>query len=120
MSEFASFGDAITRRHQMVSFRHRFSKMRSAMALHHASWPVISIELDNPTDVASVQTLRAAYRECGSACNKGPVSGVAKSQVSRLVTEIDERVNALLTRPIEGEWPCARFEGAGVSRNDPG
>ena len=32
-------------------------------------------------------------------------SGVSKSQVSRLVVEIDERVNAFLTRPIEGEWP---------------
>jgi len=32
-------------------------------------------------------------------------SGVSKSQVSRLVEEIDERVNAFLTRPIEGEWP---------------
>ena len=32
-------------------------------------------------------------------------SGVSKSQVSRLVGEIDERVNAFLGRPIEGEWP---------------
>ena len=32
-------------------------------------------------------------------------SGVSKSQVSRLVEEIDERVNAFLARPIEGEWP---------------
>ncbi len=32
-------------------------------------------------------------------------SGVSKSQVSRLVEEIDERVNAFLTRPLEGEWP---------------
>lgn len=32
-------------------------------------------------------------------------SGVSKSQVSRLVVEIDERVNAFLARPIEGEWP---------------
>jgi len=32
-------------------------------------------------------------------------SGVSKSQVSRLVEEIDERVNAFLTRPIEVEWP---------------
>jgi transposase-like protein len=32
-------------------------------------------------------------------------SGVSKSQVSRLVAEIDERVNAFLARPIEGEWP---------------
>jgi putative transposase len=32
-------------------------------------------------------------------------AGVSKSQVSRLITEIDERVNAFLNRPIEGEWP---------------
>lgn len=30
---------------------------------------------------------------------------VSKSQVSRLIIEIDERVNAFLNRPIEGEWP---------------
>ena len=32
-------------------------------------------------------------------------TGVSKSQVSRLITEIDERVNAFLDRPLEGEWP---------------
>src|SRR4051812_19501733 len=32
-------------------------------------------------------------------------SGVSKSQVSRLCMEIDERVNAFLSRPIEGAWP---------------
>jgi putative transposase len=30
-------------------------------------------------------------------------TGVSKSQVSRLCGEIDERVNAFLTRPIEGD-----------------
>ena len=33
------------------------------------------------------------------------MSGISKSQVSRLVEEIDERVNAFLARPIEGTWP---------------
>jgi putative transposase len=33
------------------------------------------------------------------------MSGVSKSQVSRLCEEIDERVNAFLERPIEGDWP---------------
>src|SRR5471032_1859488 len=33
------------------------------------------------------------------------MSGVSKSQVSRLCEEIDERVNAFLDRPLEGEWP---------------
>ena len=32
-------------------------------------------------------------------------SGVSKSQVSRLVAEIDERVQTFLQRPIEGDWP---------------
>ena len=33
------------------------------------------------------------------------MTGISKSQVSRLCGEIDERVNAFLTRQIEGEWP---------------
>ena len=31
--------------------------------------------------------------------------GMSKSQVSQLCTEIDERVNAFLSRPLEGTWP---------------
>ncbi len=33
------------------------------------------------------------------------MSGISKSQVSRLCEEIDEKVKAFLERPIEGEWP---------------
>jgi putative transposase len=33
------------------------------------------------------------------------MSGISKSQVSRLCEEIDVRVNAFLDRPIEGDWP---------------
>jgi hypothetical protein len=33
------------------------------------------------------------------------MSGLSKSQVSRLCTEIDERVQSFLNRPIEGDWP---------------
>jgi putative transposase len=33
------------------------------------------------------------------------MSGVSKSQVSRVCEEIDERVQAFLDRPIEGDWP---------------
>jgi putative transposase len=33
------------------------------------------------------------------------MSGISKSQVSRLCAEIDEKVNAFLARPIEGDWP---------------
>lgn len=33
------------------------------------------------------------------------MEGISKSQVSRLCSEIDERVQTFLNRPIEGEWP---------------
>lgn len=33
------------------------------------------------------------------------MSGISKSQVSRLCEEIDDRVKAFLARPVEGEWP---------------
>jgi putative transposase len=32
-------------------------------------------------------------------------TGISKSQVSRLCEDIDERVRAFLSRPIEGSWP---------------
>lgn len=33
------------------------------------------------------------------------MTGISKSQVSRLCEELDEKVQAFLGRPIEGEWP---------------
>ena len=33
------------------------------------------------------------------------MSGISKSQVSRLCGEIDDRVNTFLNRPLEGDWP---------------
>ncbi len=47
-------------------------------------------------------------------------SGVSKSQVSRLCGEIDERVNAFLSRPIEGEWPYLWLDATYVKSVRPG
>lgn len=33
------------------------------------------------------------------------MAGILKSQVLRLAGEIDDRVNALLERPVDGDWP---------------
>ena len=38
------------------------------------------------------------------------MDGISKSQVPRLCGEIDERVNAFLARPIEGDWPYLWLE----------
>lgn len=34
------------------------------------------------------------------------MTGISKSQVSRLCEEIDGKVKAFRNRPIEGDWPC--------------
>jgi len=47
-------------------------------------------------------------------------SGVSKSQVSRLVAEIDERVDAFLARPIEGEWPYLWIDATYVKAREAG
>ena len=47
-------------------------------------------------------------------------SGVSKSQVSRLVEKIDERVNAFLTRPIEGAWPYLWIDATYVKAREAG
>ena len=33
------------------------------------------------------------------------MTGISKSSVSKLCKDIDERVNAFLKRPLEGQWP---------------
>jgi len=33
------------------------------------------------------------------------MSGISKSQVSKLCQEIDERVTSFMERPLEGDWP---------------
>jgi hypothetical protein len=45
-----------------LAFRGEFSKMRSAMAYHQASWPIVSIKPDDPDYLLSVRALREANR----------------------------------------------------------
>ena len=47
-------------------------------------------------------------------------SGVSKSQVSRLCEEIDERVNAFLSRPLEGTWPYLWIDATYVKAREGG
>src|ERR671929_885818 len=48
------------------------------------------------------------------------MSGISKSQVSRLCEEIDERVNAFLNRPIEGDWPYLWIDATYVKTREAG
>ncbi len=48
------------------------------------------------------------------------MSGISKSQVSRLCGEIDERVSAFLSRPIEGDWPYLWIDATYVKVREAG
>jgi putative transposase len=48
------------------------------------------------------------------------MSGISKSQVSRLCSEIDERVHAFLDRPIEGDWPYLWIDATYVKSREAG
>jgi putative transposase len=48
------------------------------------------------------------------------MSGISKSQVSRLCSEIDERVRAFLDRPIEGDWPYLWIDATYVKSREAG
>jgi len=48
------------------------------------------------------------------------MSGVSKSEVSRLCAELDERVHAFLERPIEGDWPYLWIDATYVKTREAG
>jgi putative transposase len=48
------------------------------------------------------------------------MSGISKSQVSRLCVELDERVGAFLNRPIEGDWPYLWIDATYVKTREAG
>jgi len=48
------------------------------------------------------------------------MTGISKSQVSRLCEEIDERVKAFLERPIEGDWPYLWIDATYVKVREAG
>src|SRR6516164_1343458 len=48
------------------------------------------------------------------------LAGISKSQVSKLCKDIDDRVNAFLDRPIDGEWPYLWLDATYLKVRDGG
>jgi len=48
------------------------------------------------------------------------LSGISKSQVSKLCKEIDERVHAFLDRPLSGEWPYLWLDATYLKQREGG
>ena len=48
------------------------------------------------------------------------LSGISKSQVSKLCKDIDERVTAFLDRPLDGEWPYLWLDATYLKQREGG
>ncbi len=48
------------------------------------------------------------------------LTGISKSTVSKLCQDIDERVNAFLDRPLEGEWPYLWLDATYLKQREGG
>jgi putative transposase len=48
------------------------------------------------------------------------MTGISKSQVSRLCAEIDDKVSAFLNRPLEGDWPYLWLDATYVKVREQG
>ena len=69
------------------------------------------LEPRRSADKAMIAVIQEAYvqgvstRSVDDLVKAMGMTGISKSQVSRLCEDIDERVTAFLNRPIEGSWP---------------
>lgn len=69
------------------------------------------LEARKTTEKALVSVIQEAWiagvstRKVDDLVQAMGLSGISKSQVSKLCKEIDERVGAFLNRPLEGAWP---------------
>ena len=79
--------------------------------LRHGSYFPGLLEPRRMTEKALTAVIQEAYiqgvstRSVDDLVKAMGMEGISKSQVSRLCADIDERVDAFLTRPIEGDWP---------------
>src|SRR6202045_3423627 len=48
------------------------------------------------------------------------MTGISKSQVSRLCSEIDDKIAAFLNRPLEGDWPYLWLDATHVKTGENG
>ncbi len=79
--------------------------------LRHGSYFPAFLEPRRMAEKALTAVIQEAYiqgvstRSVDELVKAMGLDGISKSQVSRLCSEIDERVNSFLDRPIEGDWP---------------
>ena len=84
------------------------------------------LEPRRSADKAMIAVIQEAYvhgistRSVDDLVKAMGMTGISKSQVSRLCEEIDERVAEFLNRPIEGAWPYVWIDATYVKTRQGG
>jgi putative transposase len=84
------------------------------------------LEARRTSDKALIAVIQEAYvhgvstRSVDDLAKAMGLTGISKSQVSRLCEEIDERVKTFLSRPIEGAWPYVWIDATYVRSREGG
>jgi transposase-like protein len=79
--------------------------------LRHGSYFRAFLEPRRLSEKALAAVIQEAYvrgvssRSVDELVKSFGISGISKSQVSRLCAEIDDKINDFLNRPLEGDWP---------------
>ena len=84
------------------------------------------LEPRKPVEKALVAVIQEAWiagvstRKVDELVQAMGMNGISKSSVSKLCRDIDERVNAFLSRPLEGEWPYLWLDATYLKVRDTG
>ena len=84
------------------------------------------LEPRKPVEKALVAVIQEAWvagvstRKVDELVQAMGMSGISKSSVSKLCRDIDERVNAFLARPLDGEWPYLWLDATYLKVRDTG
>jgi transposase-like protein len=129
----AGYGErALTRMNQRNGYRERSWETRAGTVdlaipkLRKGSYFPGFLEPRRAAEKALVAVIQEAYvqgvstRSVDDLVKAMGMTGISKSQVSRLCADIDERVHAFLNRPIEGSWPYLWIDATYVKVREAG